>query len=349
VQNREKRGQTGFILVYVTVFCLILIGFLSLAVDMGHLYLVKTKLQNAVDAAALAGAARLPDTAGANAAASQYARANGLPLDGTDISCSDDDQQIIVSHTEAVETYFMRCFGFSTVPVTVRAAAVIRGPFRYAIFSGDSANDLNVDIGSCIINGSIHSNAGLNFAGGSFEVSGTAEAVKTIAVSGFGHIDAEQSGAGYVTMPDFSRQIAAAAAAGGHVYNGDTTLETDDVSYGKAIYVKGRLMIDAGVFVGTGAILADGDMFIKAGSIIAGDREVCFYSKNGNITIEGGAGEYQGIFYAPHGTVTVQTGAGIFYGSIIGRQIALKGGSIIVNHSDFQSVSPFPAAVRLVQ
>lgn len=42
--------------VFLALIMVVLVGFLGLAVDVGHLYLVKGQLQNAADAAALAGA-----------------------------------------------------------------------------------------------------------------------------------------------------------------------------------------------------------------------------------------------------------------------------------------------------
>lgn len=50
------RDNKGFALVYVALLIFVLFGFLGLAVDVGHLYVVRGQLQNAADAAALAGA-----------------------------------------------------------------------------------------------------------------------------------------------------------------------------------------------------------------------------------------------------------------------------------------------------
>lgn len=77
------------IMVGLTLF--ILVGMLALVIDLGHLYLAKTGLQNGADAAALAGAKELNGTAAGIAAAKtkaiEVARQNsysfGLPV-GTD-------------------------------------------------------------------------------------------------------------------------------------------------------------------------------------------------------------------------------------------------------------------------
>lgn len=58
-QPRKQHGRTqrrGAILVLSTVLLVVLFGFLSFTVDIGYITLVRTQLQNAADAAAIAGA-----------------------------------------------------------------------------------------------------------------------------------------------------------------------------------------------------------------------------------------------------------------------------------------------------
>lgn len=61
----KKQGtstQRGSVLVLVTIGMVVLLGMAGLALDMGHAYLMKARLQNALDAAALSGAKTLDDT-----------------------------------------------------------------------------------------------------------------------------------------------------------------------------------------------------------------------------------------------------------------------------------------------
>ena len=58
----SKRTQGGSVLVLVTIGMVVLLGMAGLALDMGHAYLMKTRLQNALDAAALSGAKTLDET-----------------------------------------------------------------------------------------------------------------------------------------------------------------------------------------------------------------------------------------------------------------------------------------------
>jgi len=72
---REKRGAAA---VLVALSLTALMGVAALAVDVGMLYHTKVKLTNLVDAAVLAGARQLPESASqAMAAADQFANLNG--------------------------------------------------------------------------------------------------------------------------------------------------------------------------------------------------------------------------------------------------------------------------------
>lgn len=64
-----KNRQGGAVAVMVGISMVVLVGFLALVLDLGHLYIAKTELQNAADAAALAGAKELNGTASGVASA----------------------------------------------------------------------------------------------------------------------------------------------------------------------------------------------------------------------------------------------------------------------------------------
>lgn len=57
-----KNRQGGAVAVMVGISMVLLVGFLALVIDLGHLYIAKTELQNGADAAALAGAKELKGT-----------------------------------------------------------------------------------------------------------------------------------------------------------------------------------------------------------------------------------------------------------------------------------------------
>ena len=59
------KDQKGTVIVLFALTLTVLLGFTALAIDIGDLYVGRNELQNAADAAALAGALLLPDTTAA--------------------------------------------------------------------------------------------------------------------------------------------------------------------------------------------------------------------------------------------------------------------------------------------
>ncbi len=59
---KQERHQQGAVIIVFTLSLLVLFGFMALAIDLGRTYVLRTELQNAADAAALAGAKELNST-----------------------------------------------------------------------------------------------------------------------------------------------------------------------------------------------------------------------------------------------------------------------------------------------
>ena len=70
--QRRFRDESGQVLVFATLAMVVLLGITGLALDVGHAYLVQRQLQASTDAAALAGALDLPDSAQAKLTAANY-------------------------------------------------------------------------------------------------------------------------------------------------------------------------------------------------------------------------------------------------------------------------------------
>ena len=87
IQKVSEDGQRGQVMVLFALIAGVLVLFVMLVVDVGFLLVEKSQVQNAVDAAALAGAQELPDDAGqAELVAREYAEANGVDPDGLTIT-----------------------------------------------------------------------------------------------------------------------------------------------------------------------------------------------------------------------------------------------------------------------
>lgn len=118
-----RRDESGLVFVWTTLFLLVLLGFAALAVDLGHSYFVGEREQNAVDAAALAGAPYLPENpTAAHAAALELAAANGFTdgQDGVKVTAfpsPDNPAELQVHILQNVPTWFGGAIGYHTMTV----------------------------------------------------------------------------------------------------------------------------------------------------------------------------------------------------------------------------------------
>ncbi|HEY9065128.1 MAG TPA: pilus assembly protein TadG-related protein [Burkholderiaceae bacterium] len=95
--QRRPARQRGVVAIIVGLMIAVLVGFIGLALDGGHLYLTKTELQNAADACALAasyeltGAPTIPAAAfnRADAAGRAVAQLNKFNFQGSPVAASD--------------------------------------------------------------------------------------------------------------------------------------------------------------------------------------------------------------------------------------------------------------------
>lgn len=142
--NRRKvSDESGQVLVLAAVLMVVLIAFAGFAIDVGHAYLVQRQLQAATDAAALAGALDLPNSAQAKATAANYGPEPGKrnPLRSNDnatidvqtkcvtaivTGCTPTNGQvnsISVKSTSVVKTVFAKVIGFDSFTVKATATA----------------------------------------------------------------------------------------------------------------------------------------------------------------------------------------------------------------------------------
>src|SRR5438105_1875180 len=89
----SRRGdERGQVIVLVLVALLVLLGMCAMVIDLGYLYWNQRSLQKTADAAALAGAMELPDTAKSTSVATQYGAKTGAK--NADSRISNVDEQI---------------------------------------------------------------------------------------------------------------------------------------------------------------------------------------------------------------------------------------------------------------
>lgn len=113
-------------MVMVALLMVILLSFAALTTDVGALTAAKSDLQNAADAAALAGAQELPDNpAQARVVAQNYAVTNGKSGDTATVDIGSDNKSITVSISRTESPFLGRILGAESRTVTADATATI--------------------------------------------------------------------------------------------------------------------------------------------------------------------------------------------------------------------------------
>lgn len=120
-------GRGGSITIIVAAAMVALVGFCSLVVDMGNLFLTRQRLGNALDAAVLAGCQQLPgDPDYATVLAREYFEKNGM--DGfslAGITISDRDREMTASGSTTVKHFLAGLLGINSSVVSATATARI--------------------------------------------------------------------------------------------------------------------------------------------------------------------------------------------------------------------------------
>ena len=123
------RGESGQTIVLLAVMLAALLGMCGLVIDYGNWMVNKRQVQNAADAAALAGAGKIPGgSAAATAAAQSEAASNDNPGDFVTVSQSTDmstNDSVNVTVSRTVGTWFTRILGINSVTVSATARATI--------------------------------------------------------------------------------------------------------------------------------------------------------------------------------------------------------------------------------
>ncbi|MEK7317096.1 MAG: pilus assembly protein TadG-related protein [Candidatus Eisenbacteria bacterium] len=144
-EHRQRRPDEGIAVIWVAVFLLVSLWFVSLAIDMGKLMAAKTQLQAAADAAALAGASTVDPETGevvqdsAKVRAAEVGAANSayegtqtpVVIDPADITFPAANQVRVVVRREAatgnpVLTHFAQTLGIPNLSVNADATAEVQ-------------------------------------------------------------------------------------------------------------------------------------------------------------------------------------------------------------------------------
>lgn len=158
----HKRGQ---VLPLVAIALPVLIGMAGVSLTVGTVYFAQAKLQNAVDAAALAGAQEMTttDAAAPGDQASLITQDDAAATHPHVSAQTTPGNTVLATATATVPGTFAALFGYKTFTIHAHAVAQYGpGPaFDYAIFQGDPGTPLTIH-GSETIIGGVHSNGNLD-------------------------------------------------------------------------------------------------------------------------------------------------------------------------------------------
>lgn len=120
----NKKNDQGSVLILTILVLTAILGIGALATDMAVLYAEKSRLQNAVDASALAGAQELPDSPGsAYTATTEYATSNNTVL--STVQIANQNREITVMAQKDVPLYLARFLGIRSKTVSAQAKAAV--------------------------------------------------------------------------------------------------------------------------------------------------------------------------------------------------------------------------------
>ncbi|HOQ07991.1 MAG TPA: pilus assembly protein TadG-related protein [Clostridiales bacterium] len=359
--NISFKSRKGTAAVATALMMTLILGFCALVTDIGIMSIQKSRLQNAVDSAALAAAQDLPSTSEAAETVRTYLDSNGFGNAAIDISFAHNNRQVTVEAARTFDYMLAGVLGMGSVEVRASATAqkggtYIRGAFEYAIFSGDRNQELilNSNGRDTYVEGSVHSNNGFRYNGNhdSLVITGVLDTVGRITLNST-HVDIgeQRPFSSYIEMPDFSEEIKRLARQNGTYYNTSQSFN-GDLHVNEAIYVNGHINFNSSKFSGIGTIFATDN--INFNNSVAyegpGTDSICIYSQNGNIHFNNSGAVIRGTIYAPNGTVVLNNGLHTIYGRIIAQKIIFNGGiEVISSPGDLVFMEAFDNGIRLVR
>ena len=130
---RGPRDERGYVALLVAMFAAtILMPLCAISVDVARWYVEVQRVQNAADAAAMAGVTYLPDDfASAKSTAITVAGRNGYPNSGStsvSVSIGDKPTQLVVTVSSKIGNAFGTAFGVNTHTIVRSATADFNGP-----------------------------------------------------------------------------------------------------------------------------------------------------------------------------------------------------------------------------
>ena len=147
--RRLFRSEEGSSLAYTAFIAIPLIGAVGVGTDAGRGYMVRAKLSQALDAAALAGAHKTTNTTEMEADVRQYFKANfpdgylDATITGPTFSYDSDADTITVTAVATIPTSFMRIFGHQTITVSASTEVTRQTNYMDVVMSIDMSGSMS--------------------------------------------------------------------------------------------------------------------------------------------------------------------------------------------------------------
>lgn len=209
--KRFAKAEDGAAMVIAALSLVAFLSVVSLVTDMGLKYHQKSRLQSAMDAAALAAVRYMPDEVTAKQVALEYVEKNGFTTESVVVEFP-SNEIVRVSDSREGKTVFASLFKVDTVQINAKAAAKYVNKnmainFDYLMFHGD---DIPFTLGGHYnVGGSIFGNGNVHADGGSgSSVSGTVFSAQNATYNQYSvSVKALESNVSKQKMPDFDEMI----------------------------------------------------------------------------------------------------------------------------------------------
>ncbi len=300
----NRRGQALPLLVLMLP---LVVGVAGLSVTVGTVYTAQAKLQNAVDAAALAGAQEMAQQTATSPANQSSIITGNDPIaanPSVSITTSSVGPAVLATAQVMVPGTFAALFGHQTFTVRARAEAVYGAgqAFNYAVFQGDPnpadqelvLNGNDKVTGDNGVAASVHSNNDL-LLNGHVGVSGSCGGNPSVTLNGNSSCDGGLiNNAPEIPMPDWTPSqtessnatvVGSASNPTGFTVSGDGTASGNYLIYGN-LTINGNSQVNGHFVVIDGNIVINGDATVT-GSLVDYGGSITL---NGNVTQTSGTG-----------------------------------------------------------
>ena len=377
---RSQRGQT--LIMFILAFAAFS-GFTAMTIDVGLIFHERRAAQNAADAAALAGVAKLPP-AGTPAEAVTTARAwadkNGYEngVDSTTVTITypynADASKLEVTVERPVSFVFGKLLGLGIADVGARAVGQATftsgGGGGYAIFvinnNCNTSDPLEISGSVNDITGLVHSNSKIKIGGsgndfvgattyscnGGFNNSGSNNSfTPPAAQSGNRQPPLDYTYSSFPCTYSYNSDVDLGSRPEVWLNNNPSTktLKTAVICSTGDIQLSGQDITGRVTLVAMDEIKVSGSNFDLKGNW----NDVLAFSNASHdaaIDMSGSGGDWEGYIYAPNGRAKIAGSSNLSVkGSIIANRVSISGSDFSIDSTDIGAIAPGPGTTKLVE